>query len=93
MPELRHILLIPILLGLAGVCIFGYYAIVDWNALQIAYVHFEAIAQHATDLRTLTVADSEQNIHRINLFADGAWTLLSAILSTVAFTGFLKKRS
>ena len=88
----RLLLLLPLTAGLVGVAVFGYYALVDWHALLSAYGHYETVAQHSSDLRTLMVADADQNIHRINLFADGVWALLSAILATVELSGMLVGR-
>ena len=70
-----------------GVIIFGYYALVDWNALQQAYNYFANVVQGKSDLETLFVAEAQQNIHRINLFADGVWTLLSAIIASIGLHG------
>lgn len=33
--------------GLAGCCLFGWYALSDWHALQEAYVQFELTAQRS----------------------------------------------
>lgn len=74
-------------LGVAGVLGFGYYALIDWDALQLAYLNFDNVAQKSPDLTALFVAESRQNIHRINLFADGVWTLQSAILAAIGLHG------
>ncbi len=66
-----------------GIC--TYYSQVDWHALQRAYVVFSSV-QNA-GLKTVFVAEARQNIHRINVFADVVWALLSAILSVVCATG------
>ncbi|PPT08251.1 hypothetical protein CKA32_005717 [Geitlerinema sp. FC II] len=82
---MRYILpiLLAIVPGVAGVCIFGYYAFVDWDALQKAYDRFSEVVATSSDLSLLFVAEAQQNIHRVNLFADGVWTLLSAILAAI----------
>jgi hypothetical protein len=66
--------------GLLGVIVFGWNSVIDWNALQSAYVQYKQIADSPADMRTLSIAEAEQNIHRINLLAEGVWTLLSTIL-------------
>ncbi len=81
------LLLLTVLPGFAGVVVFGYYALVDWSALQMAYAHFEQVAGRSSDMRTVFVAEAEQNIHRLNLFADGVWALLSAILGAIGLHG------
>jgi hypothetical protein len=76
-----------VLPGVAGVVIFGYFALIDWNSLQAAYNHFAKVVQAKSSLEILFVAEAQQNIHRINLFADGVWTLLCAIIATIGLHG------
>lgn len=80
-------LFIIVSIGIAGVIVFGYYSLIDWDALQKAYVNFSNIAQNSSDLTALFAAEAKQNIHRINLFADGVWTLQSAIISAIGLHG------
>jgi hypothetical protein len=80
-------LLLIFALGTAGVCIFGYYALIDWDALQLAYLNFSNLAGSSPDLTALFAAEAQQNIHRINLFADGVWVLQSAILGAIGLHG------
>lgn len=72
-----------ILPGVIGMLIFGWYALVDWQTLQLAYAHFERVAGGSHDLAAIAIAEAKQNIHRVNLFADGAWVLLCAILAAI----------
>jgi|GEM_PF-791508 hypothetical protein len=82
------LLVCAVLPGAAGVLVFGYFALVDWAALQDAYAHYRQVAaSDAADLRAVFVAEAQQNIHRVNLFADGVWTLLSAILAAIGLHG------
>lgn len=88
----RYILSVMLLLativpGTAGVAVFGYYALVDWDALQAAYINFSAVVQGSSTFETIFATEAQQNIHRINLFADGVWTLLSAILAAIGWLG------
>ena len=69
------------------VIIGGYYALLDWVALQRAYAQFESVARSSPDMSTLFIAEAKQNIHRVNLFADGVWTLLGAILAGIGIHG------
>ncbi|RYG67511.1 hypothetical protein EON80_13455 [bacterium] len=71
--------------GLAWCAICVYYSQFDWRELQRAYANFITV-QHS-DLKTVFVAEARQNIHRINLFADVVWALLSAILAIVSASG------
>lgn len=78
------------LLVLPGVCGFVfcmYYALLDWAELQKAYTHFAEVARTSKEISTLFVAESRQNIHRINLFADVVWALMGAILAAIGLHG------
>lgn len=79
--------LLLILPGVAGVAVFAYYALIDWNALQQAYGRFAEVTRTSSDLQAVFVAEAEQNIHRLNLFAEGVWALLSAILAAIGLHG------
>jgi hypothetical protein len=80
-------LVLIVCLGAIGVIVFGYSSLIDWNALQQAYTNFVNIAKNSPDLATLFTAEAEQNIHRINLFAEGVWTLQSAVVSAIGLHG------
>jgi len=76
--------------GVLGVAIFGYYCLVDWAALQADYAHYVQVAASTADLRAVFIAESQQNIHRINLFAEGVWALLAAILAAIGVHGIVQ---
>lgn len=59
----------------------------DWAALQNAYADFAHVAATSSDMSLLFVAEAKQNIHRINLFADGVWALLGAIVAAIGIHG------
>ncbi|MBC8140990.1 MAG: hypothetical protein H7Y38_06065 [Armatimonadetes bacterium] len=71
--------------GCFAICL--YYAVQDWTMLQRAYADFERMAGRETSLAILFVAEAKQNIHRINLFADGVWALLGAIVAAIGLHG------
>ncbi|MBW3635767.1 MAG: hypothetical protein KY445_04775 [Armatimonadetes bacterium] len=81
----RALLWFGVVSGLLFCVVCAYYALVDWGALRRAYAVFSA-SQNG-DLKTVFVAEARQNIHRINLFADVVWALLSAILAVVSALG------
>jgi hypothetical protein len=83
----QTILFLIVLTGIAGAAIFGYVALKDWALLRAAYREFDTVALNSTDMSSLFVTEARQNIHRINLFADGVWTLLSAILAAIGLHG------
>jgi hypothetical protein len=80
--------LLTLIPGVAGVVAFSYYALVDWGQLVLDYTAYQNAVKSSTDLVTLFKAESAQNIHRINLFAEGVWTLLSAILAAIGLHGW-----
>lgn len=85
---MRTMLLVLLLVvpGVLGVIVFGLFAISDYMALQRAYAGFADAATHAS-LSAIVAADAMQNIHRINVFAEGVWALLSAIYAAIGLHG------
>ena len=85
----RALLLVILLVlpGIVGSAIFGYFALIDWDALQKAYFQFDTIAQSNANFPAIFVAEARQNIHRMNLFAEGVWMLLSTILAAIGIHG------
>ncbi len=75
-----------IALGLGGVLLFGYYTVVDFALLRGAYAHLLKLTP-SSSVQTILLAEAQQNAHRINVFADGTWTLLSAILVVLGLNG------
>lgn len=86
------LLLLVVAPGLISVTIFFYYALFDWAALQAAYAHYAQVSSSTADLRAVFIAESQQNIHRINLFAEGVWALLAAILAAIGVHGIVQIR-
>ena len=87
--RLRQSLLFILLVAPGVFCfvVCMYYALQDWAALQKAYTNFARLAGSSSDMSTLFVAEAEQNIHRINLFADVVWALLGAIIAAIGIHG------
>lgn len=81
---LLWVIVIP---GAVATTVFALFAWKDWVALQAAYQHFEEVVQSSPDTPLLFIAEAKQNIHRINLFAEGVWALLAAIYMAVGLTG------
>ena len=80
------LLLCVVIPGVIGLLVFGAYAVIDYTALQQAYTQFEHAAR-STWIASIMIADAKQNIHRINLFAEGVWALLSALIAAVGIHG------
>jgi hypothetical protein len=73
--------------GLVAVVIFAYFSLQDWSALQSSYLRYREVAAAHPSMQALYTAHAEQNIHRLNLFAEGVWTLLSAIIAAIGIHG------
>ena len=73
--------------GLAIMVGCGYYLLVDWGALQTSYQHLENLVAQNADLRQLFIADAQQDAHRTNMFAEGVWFLLAALLAGLGVHG------
>ena len=88
---MKIVLLIVLMImpGIAGVAVFGHYAFQDWDQLQLDYAEFKRVVTATSDLSALFKANAAQTIQRINLFADGTWTLLSSILAAIGLHGLL----
>lgn len=89
--QMKKVLLIVLLVvpGIAGMSIFGHYALQDWVQLQQDYAEFKRVVVATSDLSMLFKAHAAQAIQRINLFADGTWTLLSSLLAGIGLHGLL----
>ncbi|PZD74916.1 hypothetical protein C1752_00641 [Acaryochloris thomasi RCC1774] len=83
---LALLLIVP---GIAGMAVFGHYALQDWDQLQQDYAEFKRVVVATSDLSTLFKANAAQTTQRINLFADGTWTLLSSLLAAIGLHGLL----
>jgi len=76
-----------VLPGLVGRVILGFYILVDWAALDQADRAWESAVQPSADLNTLLARAIRQHIHRINVFAEGVWFLLSAMVAAIGLHG------
>ncbi len=76
-----------VLFGVFGVLFFGYYTFQDFVLLQRAFATLDELIARNADMKALFIAESRQNAHRINVFADGTWTMLSALIAVVGLHG------
>lgn len=58
----------------------------------MAYQRYQDVVATTTDLAPIFVAESQQNIHHINVFAEGVWVMLSAILAAIGLHGLISDR-
>ena len=73
--------------GLAVACVCGCYALADWAQLREDYQHFQVIASTDAGLRAVFIAYAAQEVHRVNLFAEGVWALLGLLLAGLGIHG------
>jgi hypothetical protein len=83
---MRWVLFAITVSGLAGVAFFSYFTLQDWAALQKNYAQFAQLTPQSPT-GAILLADARQNMHRINVFADGTWALLCAIIAAISVHG------
>lgn len=85
---LKRLVLLAIVTGcIAVMVVSGWYGLAhDWPALDAAWRHRVEISGTG-DLRSITIAKSDEVAQRINVFADGTWIVLGAILAAIGAHG------
>src|SRR5690349_5067468 len=58
-----------------------------YRRVYTGYARFETVSRGSDSMRELFIAEAHQNIHRVNLFADGVWVLLGAIPAAIRLVG------
>jgi hypothetical protein len=86
------VLSLVVLLGVTASLVSGYYVFQDWAALNMYYAKWEKLVMSNADMRSLFIAEANQNAFRINCFADGVGVLLGAILAAVGIHGLCASR-
>jgi len=81
-----------ILPGIAAAAIFGGMASQDYLVLMPAYEALGDGIQTGKPLRDIVAADAMQNVHRINVFAEGTWALLGALMASLGVHALLVMR-
>jgi len=81
------------IVGVTASLVSGYYVFQDWAALNMYYARFEDLTMSASDMRSLFIAEANQNAFRINCFADGVGVLLGAIIAAIGVHGLCLLRS
>ena len=79
--------LCAIMPGVSTVSACGYFILLDWASLRHWYAHWESLTRSSADVRALAIAEAHQNVFRINVFAEGVWLLLGAILCILGLIG------
>lgn len=76
-----------VMVGLTASLVSGYYVFQDWAALNMYYARFEKLVMSSAEMRSLFIAEANQNVFRVNCFADGVGVLLGAMLSAIGVHG------
>jgi len=81
---LTFLLIVP---GLAVMGVCGYYLLCEWSALNATHGRFESLLAQNADLRRLFIVAAQEDLHRINAFAEGVGFLLGALLAGLGVHG------
>ena len=73
--------------GLLAGGVSATYVFQDWAALNAFYARFQTLVMSDASMRSLFIAEANQNAFRINCFADGVGVLLGAILAATGCHG------
>ena len=83
---MRTVFYLVVVLGMGSFLLCGYFTFVDFAMLRGAYAHLLKLTP-SSSVQAILLAEAQQNAHRINVFADGTWTLLSAIIAALGLNG------
>jgi hypothetical protein len=73
--------------GFTGVILSGYWGYADFVKLTAAETNFQQLVIAKANQRELFIAAHRENIHRLNVAAEGAWIGLGLITAGVGIIG------
>jgi hypothetical protein len=82
------LLIIP---GLTGALLSGYWGYADWIRLTEAERNFQQLVANKADQRQLFIAAHRENIHRLNVAAEGVWIGLGLITTGIGMLGIIDR--
>ena len=82
------LLVIP---GLTGVLLSGYWGYVDFMKLTQTERNFQQLVISKANQRELFIAAHRENIHRLNVAAEGVWLGLGLITVGVGMIGIVQR--
>jgi hypothetical protein len=82
------LLIVP---GLTGALLSGYWGYADWIRLTEAERNFQQLAANKADQRQLFIAAHRENIHRLNVAAEGVWIGLGLITTGIGMLGIIDR--
>ena len=81
------LILLLVVPGLAVMAACAYYLLGDWQGLNATHARFEGLVAQNADLRRLFIVWAQEDLHRINVFAEGVGFLLGALLAGLGVHG------
>lgn len=82
------LILLVILPGTSMMALSTYYLFPEWTALTTSHKKFETLAKSpSATISQLFVAQSAENRHRINCFAEGVGVLLGMAITSIGIHG------
>lgn len=77
-----------VLPGFSASAISTYYLFPEWAALDAAYVRYRQVIKSPTaTTKDVLIAQTAQDIHRINCFAEGVGLLLGGVILSIGIHG------
>jgi hypothetical protein len=77
--------------GMTGLLCSGYWGYADFIKLTAAEHNFQQLVVQKADQKSLFIAAHRENIHRINVAAEGVWMGLGLIAVGVGIIGMLQQ--
>ena len=82
------LLLFVVLPGLGTSAVSAYYLFPEWTVLEAAYQRYrQVIESPSSTQKDLLIAQTAQDIHRINCFAEGVGLLLGEVILSIGIHG------
>jgi hypothetical protein len=77
-----------VLPGFSASAISTYYLLPEWQALDVAYGRYrQVIKSPSARVQDVLIAQTAQDIHRINCFAEGVGLLLGGVILSIGIHG------
>jgi len=86
------VVLLLVVPGIAVVVLCAMMMASDYAQLGLADQQFRHLTASGAPLRELFIAEARQNAHRMNVFAEGVWGLLGALLAGLGLHALVSSR-
>lgn len=88
--NIRQVILLVfvVLPGFGASAVSAYYLLPEWAALDASYKNFrQVIESPSSSMNNVLAAQTAQEIHRINCFAEGVGILLGGVILSIGIHG------